>query len=50
MEETRDIIAEAIQMTDTWVKRDLIRELLIVASFACGMRALFLSAQTQTVG
>lgn len=40
---------EAVQMTETWVQRDAVRELLILASFVCGMRALFLPSRTKVV-
>ncbi len=41
--------AEAIQMTETWVMRDAIREALIVVSLVCGICALFLPSRITRV-
>lgn len=38
---------EAVQMTESWVQRDVARKLLILASILCGMRALFLPSPPQ---
>lgn len=38
--------SEAIQQTQTWVRRDALREILVVVSLLCGIRALFLPSRT----